>query len=425
MGALCCHYCSTIFVYAILNHQNVAKTFRSLYNMDIIEGKRWAGSLKYILMHRELPVAVLSINDTSGTVYRVEDVVQPAHLPIGLFSADRREFAKNLNLWLAGRTIPASHSGFHHALEALQIQKKLQLSASTLMMKCFALSLSDQYWLNPAEQPLEWRKVNFYHNDFSEDVGNILFGQIPERDSIDLVSPCNTSDGWLKKKWKILNGQRVLVKGGSGMAQQEPFNEAAASLLCRKLGIPHVEYSLLFEGSQPYSVCTNMTTDRHDFVSGYYIFSAFPRGDDVSAYAHFLNCCEKLGIPDVTEQLQQMMILDYLICNQDRHFGNFGAIRDAVTLEWMGFAPIFDSGTSLWFDQYATKINALTDAPAKPFAATQQEQLALAKKPANAGSHGSWMDAKTMCLLFLNRPILANRTAHRFWPMLWPRAVNF
>lgn len=75
------------------------------------------------LMHRELPVAVLSINDTSGTVYRVEDVVQPAHLPIGLFSADRREFAKNLNLWLAGRTIPASRSGFHHALEALQIQK--------------------------------------------------------------------------------------------------------------------------------------------------------------------------------------------------------------------------------------------------------------------------------------------------------------
>ena len=142
----------------------------------------------------------------------------------------------------------------------------------------FALSLSDQYWLNPAEQPLEWRKVNFYHNDFSEDVGNILFGQIPERDSIDLVSPCNTSDGWLKKKWKILNGQRVLVKGGSGMAQQEPFNEAAASLLCRKLGIPHVEYSLLFEGSQPYSVCTNMTTDRQDFVSGYYIFSAFPAG---------------------------------------------------------------------------------------------------------------------------------------------------
>ena len=258
--------------------------------------------------------------------------------------------------------------------------EELELSSpQELIEKCFGLSLSDQYWLNPAEQPLEWSKVNFYNNDFSEDVGNILFGQIPQQDSIDLASPCNTSDGWLKKKWKILNCQRVLVKGGSGMAQQEPFNEVVASLLCRKLGIPHVEYSLLFEGDKPYSVCPNMTTDRQDFVSAYYIFSAFPRADGVSAYDHFLACCEKLGIPDVPERLQQMMILDYLICNQDRHFGNFGAIRDAVTLEWVGFAPIFDSGTSLWFDQYASKIDALADAPAKPFAATQQAQLALAR----------------------------------------------
>ena len=66
--------------------------------------------MKYILMHRELPVAILSINDISGTVYRVDDMLQPAHLPTGLYAADRKELAKNLNLWLAGRTIPASRS---------------------------------------------------------------------------------------------------------------------------------------------------------------------------------------------------------------------------------------------------------------------------------------------------------------------------
>ena len=64
--------------------------------------------MKYILMHRETSVAVLSINDISGTVYRVDDVLQPAHLPIGLCAADRKELAKNLNLWLSGRTIPAT-----------------------------------------------------------------------------------------------------------------------------------------------------------------------------------------------------------------------------------------------------------------------------------------------------------------------------
>ena len=87
--------------------------------------------MKYILMHRETVVAVLSVNDISGTVYRVDDVLQPAHLPIGLYAPDHKELAKNLNLWLAGRTIPASRSGFHRALEDLQVQKKLQLSAST------------------------------------------------------------------------------------------------------------------------------------------------------------------------------------------------------------------------------------------------------------------------------------------------------
>ena len=334
--------------------------------------------MKYILMHRELSVAVLFINDVSGTVYRVEDVMHPEHLPVGLNAASHKDLAKNLNHWLAGRTIPASRSGFRHALEDMLMQKKLSVSANLLMMKCFALSLSDQYWLNPVDQPLDWHSINFYDNAFSDDVGDILFGQMPQDDTLDLVSPCNTSDGWLKKKWKILNGQRVLIKGGSGMAQQEPINEVVASLLCSKLNIPHVEYQLMWENGKPYSVCPNMTNDREDLVSAYYIFSAFPQEDGTSAYDHFLSCCEKLGIPDAQKHLQQMLVLDYLICNQDRHFGNFGAIRDAVTLEWKGLAPIYDSGTSLWFDQYASKIDTLADAPAKPFAATHEQQIQLA-----------------------------------------------
>ena len=57
--------------------------------------------------------------------------------------------------------------------------------------------------------------------------------------------------------------------------------------------------------------------------------------------------------------------------------GNFGAIRDAVTLEWQGMAPIYDSGTSLWFDLYASQINANADAAAKPFCTTHNQQLQL------------------------------------------------
>ncbi len=41
-----------------------------------------------------------------------------------------------------------------------------------------------------------------------------------------------------------------------------------------------------------------------------------------------------------------MIVLDYIIANEDRHLNNFGLLRNAETLEWYGFAPIYDSGSS-------------------------------------------------------------------------------
>ena len=333
--------------------------------------------MKCTLMHRELPVAVLGVNDISGTVYRVDEVFHVEHLPLGTPGRTKKETAKNLNAWLSGRMIPASRSGFQQAMQAAMLQKNTEVSASLLLLKCYGLSLSDQYWLNPAAAPLQWREINFYNNPFSDDVGDLLFGKIPRNDSLDLVSPCNTSDGWLQKKWKISDGRRVLIKGGSGMAQQEPFNEVVASAVCRRLNIPHVDYSLIWEDGKPYSLCGNMTSDRQDLVSAYALYTSAEKPDGVSTFDYILARCEALGIPGARKFLSQMIVLDFLLCNQDRHMGNFGALRDAVTLEWQSMAPVYDSGTSLWFDQYASQIDAVADAAAKPFCATHNQQLAL------------------------------------------------
>ena len=333
--------------------------------------------MKCTLMHRELPVAVLGVNDISGTVYRVDEIFHSEHLPLGSLGRTKKETAMNLSTWLYKRMIPANRIGFHQAMQTTMLQKNTEVSASILLLKCHGLSLSDQYWLNPAAAPLQWKEINFYDNPFSDDVGDLLFGKVLGGDSLDLVSPCNTSDGWLKKKWKIADGRRVLIKGGSGMAQQEPFNEVVAPAVCRRLGIPHVDYSLLWEDGKPYSVCANMTSDRQDLVSAYALYTSAQKPDGTSAFDHFLARCEALGIHNARKFLSQMIVLDFLLCNQDRHMGNFGAIRDAVTLEWLGMAPVYDSGTSLWFDQYASQINPAADAVAKPFCATHAQQLQL------------------------------------------------
>ena len=55
-----------------------------------------------------------------------------------------------------------------------------------------------------------------------------------------------------------------------------------------------------------------------------------------------------------------MIILDFIMANEDRHLGNFGVIRDVESLQWVAICPIFDTGRSLnnkyWFPNYFKKL---------------------------------------------------------------------
>ena len=43
-----------------------------------------------------------------------------------------------------------------------------------------------------------------------------------------------------------------------------------------------------------------------------------------------------------------MILFDALILNEDRHFGNFGLLKNNATNKFTGFAPLFDHGISLF-----------------------------------------------------------------------------
>ncbi len=55
---------------------------------------------------------------------------------------------------------------------------------------------------------------------------------------------------------------------------------------------------------------------------------------------------KKLG-DEYYQTYTDMMVLDAVICNTDRHFGNFGILIDIKTNKPIKFAPIFDNGLSL------------------------------------------------------------------------------
>lgn len=339
----------------------------------IIEKASEVRTLRYTLMHKNIAVADIDIDETLGGISKIRGIISEEHLPVGVVrmqcqneTIDRFAF----NQWWTGRSIPASRMGLSDMLGILGIA-----SSNLLLTKCLGLSLSDHYWIRPYESNMLWEDVNFFDNDFSDDIGDLLFGTNVKNSGFDLSSPDNTSDGNLKKRWKIIDGKRCLLKSGSNPYCQQTFNEVIASKIMERLGIDHVPYSVTWINDEPYSVCEDFVTKDTELISAWRVLQLRTKANHESEYLHYVNICRELGI-DIVSSLDKMIVLDYIIANEDRHFNNFGLLRDANTLEWIGAAPIFDSGTSLWYDRLTSRI-PINGVNCKPFKKTHGEQLKL------------------------------------------------
>lgn len=335
-------------------------------------------------MHKRIAVAEIELDDATGFIQKIGTIYEPEHLPVGTAVKNGAADRAALNEWWTDRSIPASRSGVREALETLEIA-----STKILLVRCYGLSLSDQYWICPEGSGLTWDALNFFDNDFSDDIGDVLFGANRKADGLDFSSPDNTSDGNLKKRWKIIGGKRYLVKGGSNPFRQQPFNEVIAAGIMERLGIPHVPYQVAWNKGAPYSLCEDFVTRDTELIPAWRILKTQKKSNSVSVYQHFVSCCKALGIQNTVSFLDRMIVLDYIIANEDRHFNNFGMLRDAETLEWIGFAPIYDSGSSLGYDKMPSQICSEKEVICKPFKNHHMEQLKLV-------SDFSWIDFRRL-----------------------------
>lgn len=325
----------------------------------------------YTLMHLNEKVVDLFF-DENGRIKATGVVFSLNHLPIGVIDEKGQFNNEHLVEWWNDRSIPLSRSGIKEVIDQLEIS-----TPQFLLLKCFGLSLSDQYWIKPKVENLRWEDINFFHHDFSDDVGKLLLGGKLDSKDLNLSSPDNTSVGNLKKRWKIVNGKRVLLKGGSNPFRQEPYNEVVASKIANELGIFVSNYSLVYVDGFPYSECEDFINDDNELVTAYQINKIIKKENNDSNYSHLLKCAHKLGINEFEDYLNKLIVFDFIIANEDRHFNNFGVIRNAKTLNFIGPAPIFDSGASFGFDKIDAEIKAFEYIEVKPFKKDIIEQLDL------------------------------------------------
>lgn len=306
--------------------------------------------MKCILMNKNTKVLSAEYHSSLGVFTDVYDIYDIDFAPVILKNVYNKQ--ENLKVilsnWFKGRGIPLWRDDLDLLLA------KLNISAPTeLLDKAFGLSLSDQYWIKPYDSRIEYKDINFFEHDFkdTEFIDATFSNNTETSTKISLISPNNTTDGRLKKTWIIDGNKRYLLKGGYKNEVLQPFNEVLASMISKRLGFNYVSYNLEIVKDKVVSKCECFIDKNTELVSAYQIL--YNNCDKDNAYEAYIDLLEKKGIKDARSSLENMFILDYIMLNEDRHLNNFGIIRNVETLDWIGTAPIFDTGESLNIIDYS------------------------------------------------------------------------
>ena len=304
----------------------------------------------FILKHKDLDVAMMKMDVRTGMIEYVLSVYLPEELPAGC-APD----GTGLGEWWKLRAIPDSRKGIRQVLSRLS-----EATSQSLMLSSYGLSLTDHYWIQPVGQELYWKDLNFYENDFTDELGDILTDSERDRsvpDGISKLSPSVSVNGDMKKKWIIRDGGRYLLKVNPNYHSQQAVNEVIAGKLHERLGWKnYVSYDMgtiyISGRGYPCSLSPMFTSAETEFVSAYQIVADYKVPNDVSLYEALIRQAVSLGADEqeVRAFLEYMILTDFILTNTDRHLNNFGFLYDPRQHRLSGMAPLFDTGNSLFYD---------------------------------------------------------------------------
>lgn len=190
-----------------------------------------------------------------------------------------------------------------------------------------ALSFSDCYWLKAENDPVLFEDISPYYKPFWEGKDEYKTGQ---------AVPTLYVGGALSKEWK--NDGRLYKYGDVSV-------ELQCIELCKKCGISVENATAIKDGI----AIDNITSQK--FMLEQADQSGRLDPDDFD---------EQTVIDLFGKNGAQMLIVDAIIGNGDRHAGNFGWMRDADTGEYVGMAPLYDFDHAL--DSTLESDRLLTDA---------------------------------------------------------------
>lgn len=270
----------------------------------------------------------------------VAEILEIHEETVHLLPLDMEQTGAGIIKWLERRVIPKNRTFVDEVLKTLGLSHN---DTKGIIDVCKGLSLNDSYWVVPEGFEGRFAQYNLYENRFSEMLALVAYTGAGQSRQVFTTSPELTTNGMLPKAWRLIDGEGIfLYKGGTSGASnagREPYCEYYASQVAEKMKLNAVHYDLENWKGITASKCTLFT----DIDTSYIPIGRIVKSGGIKAC---LDYYDSLG-PEFSEQLRSMLVFDALIYNEDRHFGNFGVLRDNHSGEIIAPAPIFDNGLSL------------------------------------------------------------------------------
>ena len=271
-----------------------------------------------------------------------------------LFPLDLSITDQGILKWLENRVIPKNRTFVEEILKTLGLSVG---NTKSIIDVCKGLSLNDSYWVVPQRFPGTYAEYNLYENHFSEILSLVAYTGIGQHHEAFTTSPELTTNGMLPKAWRLIENDGIyLYKGGSSGAANtgnEPYSEYYACQLAQVMGLKSVSYDLENWKGILASKCKLFT----DIDTGFIPIGRIVRSGGLKAVLDYYT---EFG-EDFLEAIRSMLVFDAVIYNEDRHFGNFGILRDNQSGAILSPAPLFDHGNSLFHYAMADDIIELDD----------------------------------------------------------------
>ena len=288
----------------------------------------------YFLMNKNVVVAAFDKKPATAFSDAVmfTEVERTAKLPFGF---------DDINTWIDSRKSSKHNAHLQKIMRQMGCDDNEGFIRTT-----HAATINDTFWVKSDRESLTWEQVSLYSNQFTEAISRLAFEGVGlyvadfSSTSPELACEGSFRKCFRKEEQRGNFGSDIFIykRGNEYGAGLEPYCEMLASEIAAIISPEnYVPYNTVLLHGKLASKCNLFTNEQYGYAS----FSKLMKAKGLQDVFDYF---ESIG---ASQTFREMLVVDSLCFNQDRHAGNYGVLFNNDTLEITCMAPIFDLNLSM------------------------------------------------------------------------------